>query len=219
MPRKSRPLVDPEHPRHRLLRSAAEIFSLKGYEAATIDEIAEAAGLSKAAMYRYFPNKQALIIEIAKEGPRAFQALLDDMERRGLPPAEAIATAMEAQVNRLLSRRFISQVTLRRLPHDLPGMEEAYTLRLRYRHRLAAIIETGISQGVFAPVEPWLAVEAIVGMASSVLDRYSPEWPMEPGTIARAYAQLAVNSLLAPGIEYPVGGERASPDGQVALAD
>ena len=50
--------------RTRILESAHRVFSEKGYREATMDEIAEGVGLSKPALYRYYPSKEELFREI-----------------------------------------------------------------------------------------------------------------------------------------------------------
>jgi AcrR family transcriptional regulator len=50
--------------RTRILESAHRVFSQKGYREATMDEIADGVGLSKPALYRYYPSKEELFREI-----------------------------------------------------------------------------------------------------------------------------------------------------------
>lgn len=60
--------------RAAILWTALRLFSQKGYAAATMDEIAEAAGLSKAGVYFYFPSKQALFLA-ALDNPDSLQQM------------------------------------------------------------------------------------------------------------------------------------------------
>src|SRR5580698_9162945 len=46
--------------RHQLLEAALDLFSRKGFEGATTKEIATAAGVTEAIVFRHFPSKQAL---------------------------------------------------------------------------------------------------------------------------------------------------------------
>ncbi len=50
--------------RARLLEAAVQVFSRRGYQAATVDEIAEAAGYSKGAVYSNFSSKEELFLEL-----------------------------------------------------------------------------------------------------------------------------------------------------------
>jgi AcrR family transcriptional regulator len=50
--------------RTRLLEAAVQVFSRRGYQVATVDEIAEAAGYSKGAVYSNFSSKEELFLEL-----------------------------------------------------------------------------------------------------------------------------------------------------------
>jgi AcrR family transcriptional regulator len=50
--------------RARLMEAAVQVFSQRGYQAATVDEIAEAAGYSKGAVYSNFSSKEELFLEL-----------------------------------------------------------------------------------------------------------------------------------------------------------
>lgn len=74
--------------RDRLLAAAQGVFSLVGLRAATMEGIASAAGISKATLYAYFPDKDAVFEAVARRlGDlmlgRALSALLDDGELSG----------------------------------------------------------------------------------------------------------------------------------------
>lgn len=51
--------------RQRLLAAGRSVFAAKGYEGASVNDIAAAAGFTKGAFYSAFPSKEALLIEIA----------------------------------------------------------------------------------------------------------------------------------------------------------
>ena len=50
----------------QVLDGAREVFMTHGFGAASVDEIARTAGVSKATLYSYFPDKQSLFIEVSK---------------------------------------------------------------------------------------------------------------------------------------------------------
>lgn len=53
--------------RSRVLRAAAEVFARTGFLAASMNEIVEAAGVTKGAVYFHFPSKEALAVAIVEE--------------------------------------------------------------------------------------------------------------------------------------------------------
>lgn len=48
----------------QVLRGAREVFLRDGFEGASVDDIARTAGVSKATLYTYFPDKRALFVEV-----------------------------------------------------------------------------------------------------------------------------------------------------------
>ncbi|OWY61320.1 hypothetical protein B7486_64405, partial [cyanobacterium TDX16] len=52
--------------RARILEAAAEVFTEHGYAAGTTNRIAERAGMSVGSLYQYFPNKDAILVELVE---------------------------------------------------------------------------------------------------------------------------------------------------------
>lgn len=57
-------VVDREEMQHGILDAAMQVYAKKGYHAATIADVAEAAGLGKGTLYLYFKNKEAIAISM-----------------------------------------------------------------------------------------------------------------------------------------------------------
>lgn len=67
--------LSPEDRRSELLTLGAEVFGQRPYDEVRIDEIAERAGVSRALMYHYFPDKRAFFAAVVRaEGERLFEA-------------------------------------------------------------------------------------------------------------------------------------------------
>jgi AcrR family transcriptional regulator len=67
--------LSPEDRRSELLALGAEVFGQRPYDEVRIDEIAERAGVSRALMYHYFPDKRAFFAAVVRnEGERLFEA-------------------------------------------------------------------------------------------------------------------------------------------------
>lgn len=74
--------------RARLVAAALELFSERGYDGATVSEIADRAGLSRATFFRYFPDKA----DVLAAGQETLSRLLAD----GIAEAPADATPLAA---------------------------------------------------------------------------------------------------------------------------
>lgn len=73
--RETRRRLSPGERRRELLALGAEVFGQRPYDEVRIDEIAERAGVSRALMYHYFPDKRAFFAEVVRaEGERLFDA-------------------------------------------------------------------------------------------------------------------------------------------------
>jgi AcrR family transcriptional regulator len=71
----SRRRLSPEDRRNELLALGAEVFGQRPYDEVRIDEIAERAGVSRALMYHYFPDKRTFFAAVVRaEGDRLFEA-------------------------------------------------------------------------------------------------------------------------------------------------
>lgn len=73
--------------RERILDAAARVFSRHGYAAGTTNRIADEAGLSVGSLYQYFPNKDAILVQLVRrhieEGIAAVAARLDAVAATG----------------------------------------------------------------------------------------------------------------------------------------
>jgi AcrR family transcriptional regulator len=93
-----------ERARHAILRAASDLFEKGGYPAATIEAIAERSGVAKTTIYRWWPHRAALMVEL----------LLTMAEQAAPPPAgpdpmralqaelHSVAQAVDAPPGRLL---------------------------------------------------------------------------------------------------------------------
>ncbi|MDQ2095800.1 TetR/AcrR family transcriptional regulator [Rhodalgimonas zhirmunskyi] len=85
----------------QVLEGARTVFLKDGFELANVDEIARTAGVSKATLYSYFPDKGRLFMEVTRcECERLAQNALQEI-REDAPPEQVLAAAA-LTLNRLL---------------------------------------------------------------------------------------------------------------------
>jgi AcrR family transcriptional regulator len=73
-----------------ILEVAARTFADRGYHATTMDEIADAVGVSKQLVYNYVGSKERLYLACYREAGRTLQARLDQAADRDEPPEERL---------------------------------------------------------------------------------------------------------------------------------
>jgi AcrR family transcriptional regulator len=71
--------------RREILTAARALFAERGYQAATTRDLAAAADVNDALIYRYFPDKKAILAALADEAVAVFQALPAPPEHAPLP--------------------------------------------------------------------------------------------------------------------------------------
>ncbi|TJY59517.1 TetR/AcrR family transcriptional regulator [Sinimarinibacterium sp. CAU 1509] len=89
---------DLEAMRHRLTALALDITIREGAEALTFRRLAELAGISHTLPYRYFDNKEALVVAIRVECTQHFERFVREREQRCTQPLEKIRALAEAYV-------------------------------------------------------------------------------------------------------------------------
>jgi TetR/AcrR family transcriptional regulator, mexCD-oprJ operon repressor len=81
-----------------ILDGAAQLFA-SGGEQASMNDVAEAAGVARATVYRYFPNREALLDELAQTAVRDVDMRLASARIDAVPPEEGVTRAVRALVD------------------------------------------------------------------------------------------------------------------------
>jgi AcrR family transcriptional regulator len=88
--------LSPEDRRAELLALGAEVFGKRPYDEVRIDEIAERAGVSRALMYHYFPDKRAFFAAVVKDEADRLYAATNVPPPAGMTMFEEIRTGVLA---------------------------------------------------------------------------------------------------------------------------
>lgn len=102
----------------RIIDAATTMLKERGYDGASTNRIAAAAGISPGSLYQYFPNKDAILHAVVEAYT---QELLERMARRlsellQSDPGDLVAAAIEAQVDAMLERPEVLRVISGQLP-------------------------------------------------------------------------------------------------------
>lgn len=137
-----------------ILDAALEVFSQFGFRGATLDQIAEVAGLSKPNLLYYFPSKEAIHVTLLAGLMDAWLAPLRAIDPRGEPVAEILAyVRRKLELSRDFPResRLFANEMLQGAPRIMDMIEgELRTLVAD----TAALIRGWSAAGRLAPVEP-----------------------------------------------------------------
>lgn len=96
--------------RERILDGAAAAVTLHGLAKLDMGDVSRTSGLSRGTVYRYFPNRDALLRQLAhREGTRFRQRLLDAMEQAPAGP-ERILIALEHATRHVHEHRMLQRI-------------------------------------------------------------------------------------------------------------
>ncbi|WP_313072179.1 TetR/AcrR family transcriptional regulator [Melaminivora sp.] len=115
-----------EDQRELILEHAAQLFAQRGYTAASMNEVAEACGLSKPALYHYFRDKYDLLVHIAEGHVSRLQVLVGEVQALGLTPEERLRALIQRFVLEYARAKYAHRV----LTEDVKFLKEDDRLRI-----------------------------------------------------------------------------------------
>ncbi len=150
-----------------ILDAALDVFIEAGFDAARMDDIAARAGISKAGVYLYFDSKEALLRALISREIAPIAMQLTAIAEAGQADPEATLRLMAtAAIERLSDQRFFAVPRLIiAISGRFPDIADFYRTEIveTAMAALAKLVSAGIDKGVFRPVDPVLAVRAIIG--------------------------------------------------------
>ncbi len=177
-----------EFKRLRILEEARELFYLHGYEATTLDAIAEKLNVTKPFIYSYFKNKSEILNAICRVGISRSLAALDEALASGLAPREMLRLVIE-QVTSIIITHQKYLVVYQREEKNLEKREARalFHLRKEFSVRLAKLLDAGVDSNVFDVDDTLLAAVSIGGMMTWI-----STWFRTPGHWSQAEVTLHV---------------------------
>ena len=183
-----------------LIASARRLFAEQGFAATSVQEIVEAANVTKGGMYHYFHSKDDLLHEIYSRLLRLQTERLQIFLGSGEPLSTRLYQAAADVV--MTSIIHIDSVTVFvRSLHELGTgkQKEVRAERRLYHESFRSLICEGQRDGIFdAAADADLALNYFFGAVHYLSTWYQPDGLLTPRTISKSYAQWLVASLADP---------------------
>jgi len=163
-----------EFRRREILRSAQEVFAREGFQEATMDKIAQNAGVSKGTLYLYFKNKTDLFFNAISEKLDEFISLIEKSLKGDQPPLKKIWNVVSTQMEFFEDHKAFFKVCLNirgglYLEHPQEYFERLKEKYQPYFNEISQVIEQGCEQGTFCQVEPMKAAYLLAEMINSLI--------------------------------------------------
>jgi AcrR family transcriptional regulator len=183
LPRSNRKEVLQNFRTRSLLEATRKVIGAEGFDAVTMERVAEEAGMTKGAIYLYFRNKDQLILSAVEEIASEILQQIEAHVELKAPPWERLCQTMRAQLEIMEEQKELLRVLLldRRLLRDSPkGRQTRRLLRYRRRHEgnLKNILAAGVRRKAFPPMDAARAAfyinEMTIGTAQRRMIGLSP---------------------------------------------
>ena len=167
------PRRDGRDTRAEILDAALDLFSEKGYDQTSLREIAEQVRITKAALYYYFPSKEALFATLAGRVFDAADTAFTAFERKGFS-MDGWRDALAGVVERLLSERKVvtllerNRAAFERMEDKLNDLESH-----RHFHEFADSVVADRSLPLEERVRFACSVGAVMGVILSMGDGFA----------------------------------------------
>jgi AcrR family transcriptional regulator len=184
-----------EDQRDMILNRAARLFAKRGYPSTSMNEVADACGLSKATLYHYYRDKYSLLVSIADGHVSRLTALVEDRQ--------ALALGGEARlrhfIHRIVEAYSGAQDAHRVLTEDVKFLEDGDRQRILDKERL---VVTAFSRAV-TEMRPELAdanlakplTMLLFGMVNWMFTWMKPDRGLDHAAMAPIVADLFIGGM------------------------
>lgn len=195
-----------------VLDAAIDLFIESGFAATRVEDIARRAGISKGAVYLYFPSKEAILEALVRRAvvPIANNALAFIGNVPG-DPRIVIGQVLRMLAGRMAEPRVMAvpRLMMREMINfpDFAAMYRAEVLD-RVIPLITGLLKTGISEGYLRPVDPELTIRSIIGpiMLHILLDEVFGVRPADGLGLDRLIDNHL--TILFDGLSAPPGNKR-----------
>jgi len=197
--------------RDDILTAAARVFGERGYDGATLDEVAQAVGIKKGSLYYHIRSKEDLLFALHQ---RLADELLDNTHaalESATSPTERLRGVLRVAMRLIAEHK--QEVTVFLHERQLLTSDrwrEVVAKRDAYQRIVEDIVSEGIESGVFRPVPLKVATLGLLGMTNWGYQWFRSNGPLTADEIADAFADMVIEGLRERG-----GNERSTVQGPV----
>jgi AcrR family transcriptional regulator len=185
----------------QLISIAADLFSRKGYEGTSLRDIAETAGITKAALYYWFPEKQTLFQRVVAGRMAALVDRVAIVVAGADSPIEKIRAFLLCSAEQIDNDRsgWISSSNTFWSNFDAAQRQAVVPHRDRFERLLRQCVTDAVAQGELRNVDPALATRLLLSGVN-----YLPRWHKTGGRltavqVVEQYLDMILNGLARKG--------------------
>jgi TetR/AcrR family transcriptional regulator len=181
--------------RVEILKTAAAAFRRRGYYGASVDQIAGALSMTKGNLYYYFKNKEDILYACHDYSLNLILGVMDGIRAEDIPADEKLRRLVIAFVHLIIDELHSTALTLDLQALSPSLLRKIIARRDRFDRGLRAIIQEGVDEGRFAPVDTKLVAFAIMGAVNWIPKWFNPEGAASSEQVGRTFADFLVGGL------------------------
>jgi TetR/AcrR family transcriptional regulator, cholesterol catabolism regulator len=186
----------------QILRAAEGIFSERGYQATTLEDLAAAAKISRATFYSYFPSKEELLRRMYHQVISTTQASIERIARENLPAQEKLRRIVRFIVSYNATHKPLMQVFFSEMLSLSSTMSRSVAQANRsYSDVIERVVEEGVRTGVYIPLHPKRFTYMLLGACNWMYRWYRPGGEWTPDMIAEEIIRIVESGCLQPQTE------------------
>lgn len=181
-----------------ILESAARVICARGYDGASMQEIAEACGMTKAGLYHHIETKEKLLLAIMNYGMDLFEKQVISQVIDIADPLERLKACMVKNI-KLVTSGSSKEVTIILHEHNtLTGhaRKEINARKKKYVRFLEAAVTEGIKRGQIRRVNPTLAAFSFLGTVLWTYKWFRHEGELSEEQVANGMVDLFFRGLM-----------------------
>ena len=203
LPRKKSPGVRHEDKRIAILRTSAQLFATYGYEATSLDVIADKLGMHKATLYHYIKSKDEVLYQCLIKSFEDFDQVQEKMQDRSVPVVDRLrefAISLSHAQNNDFGRCL---VLVGSRPLEQMASKDIRKFQTRLDTTVRNLVTEGIASGAFRPCNPGLVSAMLFGTLNWV-----PQWYKQEGRLSIDEIAGSFVDMLTHGIESRISPSR-----------
>lgn len=188
--------------RTRILQAAQKLFASQGFDGTTTRDLAQAAGVAEGTLFRHFPNKKAILVEVATSGwIDILTDLLTELSEMG--SYKAVAQVMRRRMWNLHKNVDLMKVCFMEVQFhpDLRDRIQSDVIE-KMTDVAEAFFQTAMDKGIYRQTDAKLVAKVFLGMFA--IAGFSNNTLMEPNAspqemqqMAEGLADIFLNGVLA----------------------
>jgi AcrR family transcriptional regulator len=184
--------------RDEIVAQAVALFNAKGYAGTSVNDIADALGLSKPALYHYIQGKEDVLYWIHEDFAQMLIAKLESRLAEPRQMRDQLRDIVRDILALMLTHRDYLRVFFEHF-RELDGERAAEIADQRdhYRRLVQGVIERGSANGEFRALDPGITTNSIFGMCNWAYQWYDPAGPRSNVEVADTMFDLLLGGLEA----------------------